>query len=349
MLVNREQFLRQLTSVQPGLSPREIIEQSSCFVFSEGEVGTFNDELCCRSPSLLENEVVGAVDAKPLMELLAKLPDEEVEITAGTGELLIKDKRGRNGVRMEVQIVLPLGSVDRPEAWSPLPEEFTTAIKMVSQCAGKDASDFASICVHFHPKWLEASDDTQIIRYRTKVGVSDSVCLRGESARSIHLLEPVEFAETPNWLHFRSHSGTILSARRHVEDYPSDDITAVLKSEKGAPMNLPKGLVEACEKASAFVKEDGKVLIDLRPGRLRFEGRGVTGWRQETLGPKKIQYDGPPLRFLIPPKLLAELVKTHNDCHVSEGKLRVDGGRFTYLMSLGMVEENGTEEETEVE
>ena len=45
--INRELFLEQLESVQPGLSTREIIEQSSCYVFRGGEVITFNDEIAC--------------------------------------------------------------------------------------------------------------------------------------------------------------------------------------------------------------------------------------------------------------------------------------------------------------
>ena len=37
MNVNRVEFLETLKKVQPGLASRENIEQSQCFVFSEGE------------------------------------------------------------------------------------------------------------------------------------------------------------------------------------------------------------------------------------------------------------------------------------------------------------------------
>jgi len=44
MKINRQEFLDSLEMVKAGLSPREFIEQSSCFAFKEGEVLTFNDE-----------------------------------------------------------------------------------------------------------------------------------------------------------------------------------------------------------------------------------------------------------------------------------------------------------------
>ena len=46
--IPREAFLRTLEAVQPGLDPTGAIEQSSCFIFKDGAVMTFNDEVSCR-------------------------------------------------------------------------------------------------------------------------------------------------------------------------------------------------------------------------------------------------------------------------------------------------------------
>jgi hypothetical protein len=66
--VNREVLLQQLESVQAGLSSREIIEQSSCFVFKDGNVVTFNDEVSCSRPCEL-GSFTGAVQAAPLLSI----------------------------------------------------------------------------------------------------------------------------------------------------------------------------------------------------------------------------------------------------------------------------------------
>ena len=47
MLIDRAKLLAALELVSPGLSPREILEQSSCVVFRGGRIATFNDEVAC--------------------------------------------------------------------------------------------------------------------------------------------------------------------------------------------------------------------------------------------------------------------------------------------------------------
>ena len=78
MKINREELLNQLESVQPGLSIREIIEQSSCFVFQDGKVITYNDEIFCSQKTPLK--IKGAVLAAPLIALLRKMVETEVDI-----------------------------------------------------------------------------------------------------------------------------------------------------------------------------------------------------------------------------------------------------------------------------
>ena len=67
-----------------GLSSKDNMEQSSCFVFRNGQVITYNGEICCTSP-LTNAEGVpfdcyGAVPAKTLLQTLRKSPDDEIEI-----------------------------------------------------------------------------------------------------------------------------------------------------------------------------------------------------------------------------------------------------------------------------
>ena len=56
MKIDREEFLKQLESVLPGYSTKEVIEQSSCFVFKKGRVYTYNDEIACSQTTSLKLE-----------------------------------------------------------------------------------------------------------------------------------------------------------------------------------------------------------------------------------------------------------------------------------------------------
>ena len=66
--------MHKLEAVSPGLATREAIEQSSCFVFKDGRVMTFNDEVACSIDCELGFD--GAVAAKPLRSAVWALEAE---------------------------------------------------------------------------------------------------------------------------------------------------------------------------------------------------------------------------------------------------------------------------------
>lgn len=335
MRVNRETFLRNLETARPGLSPRDIVEQSTCYIFRDGVITTFNDEVACTCPSGLDEDFSGAVPSKPLLAILQKLEEEEIDISVADTELVIKGKNRKVGIRLEQEIVLPFDSVEQPDKWQSLHPEFLQAIDVVHHCAGKDETQFEMTCVHIHPKWIEACDNFQMTRYMIKTGIKQPTLVRKEAIRHIIALGVTEFAETDTWIHFRN-GELVMSCRRYLEEYK--DYGKLLKVN-GQPAALPKGLAEAADRAEIFSSEnvdDNLVKIYLFPGKVRIKGQGVTGWYQET---KKIQYQGEPMNFLISPKLLQELTRKHNSCSISQDYLKVEGEKWTYVTVLGREEE----------
>lgn len=334
--VNREQLLNELESIRPGLSPKDIIEQSSCYVFKDGKVMTYNDEIACTLDSCLD-EIEGAVIAEPLISVLRKIPAEtvDIEVDEKTSSLLIKAKKRKSGIRMEQMILLPIDNVEKPKKWVTLPDEFSDAVDIVSQCAGHDETEFVLTCIHIHPDHIEACDNYQLSRYTMKTGIKKASLVRASSIKHIIDLGMIEFSESDTWVHFRNAGGLVLSCRRQLEDYMSLDKLLVCE---GSLTVIPKGLSVAVECADIFSSENAdnnQVTVDLSPkngGQLRITGEGASGWYKEV---KKLKYTGPAMKFKIAPKLLAEIGKRHNECVISIDRLKVDGGKFVYVSCLG--------------
>jgi hypothetical protein len=346
MKMNRGLLLASLTSVKAGLSPQETLEQSSCVVFGGGRVMTYNDEVACSAPTGLPEEYKGAVQSAPLVALLSRFPEEEVEVCVTRDEFLITGKRRTAGVRMDRTVLLPVDSVEAPEVWKPLPPEFTEAVGMVSQCVGRDKSQYHLTCVHLTPRWVEACDNLQLCRWRLRTPVGGNVLLGGEGVSQVVGLGVTEFGESKAWMHFRSPAGLVVSCRRYVEhDYP--DLTPLLEVG-GEPATFPRALAEEAGRAGGPAAEnsDNKfVMIELRPGRLRIRGQGVVSWYESRM---KVEYQGEPLRFFISPKVLGDLLKKHTDCVVAmggdgNGKLKVTAGNYTWLGCLAKPEEQEVE------
>lgn len=334
--IKREELLHQIEAVQPGLSPRDIVEQSTCVIFQDGKIQTYNDEIACSYKCALAQHMTGAARATSLISILRKLTEEDLTVEINDGEIIFIGKKRKVGINLEKEISLGMDVVEKPKKWIPLHEEFGEAVKLVHECAGKDANKFAQMCVHVHPNWVEACDDFQMARYKLDTGVKASTIVRKTSIKHITDLGMTEFSETPAWMHFRNPSGLVFSCRRFLDEYK--DITPHFKVQ-GEKTTLPKGLVDATSRAEVFSsenKENNFVFVDLRPGKVRIRSEGATGWFSEI---KNIQYHGSAISFYITPKLLIELTQRHNDCIINESRLKVKTGNFSYVACLGKPEE----------
>jgi len=330
MQINREEFLRVLQSVSPGLAQREIIEQSSCFIFIDGRVMTFNDEVCCSRDSPLP-ELHGALRAQKTLDLLSKLTEDELDVSMnedGT-ELLVKGAGRRSGLRMEAQVVLPVDSIEIPTEWRELDARFAEGVSLVHGCASTEMSQFVLTCVHIHPDYVEASDRFQIARFPIPTGFPQSILVRAQSLCKIIGYDMTMCAETGGWVHFKNPTGLVMSIRRHL-DSGYRDLSEFITPTGTSKVTLPGGLEEAVGRSNLFSSEksDGNVIkVSFRPNKLMIEGEGPSGWFKEQ---KPVAYEGQPVSFLIAPKLLIEVSKRSSECGISDNRLFIDGGKFLY-------------------
>lgn len=341
MKIQREDFLNDLNMVKPGLSPREFVEQSSCFVFREGTVMTFNDEVCCRKEVPLN--ITGAVQATTLLAILEKLEDPELKVRLNDDKELEFKGNGKGfGVTIEAEIFLPVDKVEMPEKWRPLPKEFTEAVGLVQHCVSTDESKFKLTCIHLHPDFIEASDNLQIMRVKIATGLKNPTLIRGTSLQHITHLAMDEICMTKTWVHFRNQAGLIFSCRRYDEEY--HDLSQFIKI-KGHSIVIPKGMSMASDRAAVFAAEKSgeplvNVCLDGSKGLMRLKGKGLVGWYKEI---KSVAYDGPYMSFFIAPDLLKHISERYSEAEIEEGKLKVSGGSWEYVTFLGDEEEEKEE------
>lgn len=344
MRIKRDELLRQLSAVAPGLSSKEVIEQSNSFVFRDGRVYTFNDEVACSVDCCLKLD--GAVPADPLVGLLRKLGEDELDVECtpssdGYAELVVKGNRRKAGIRMGTEITLPLEGIEQPGKWSKLPAGWTDAVTVAQQCVSRDESQFILTCVHLHPEWVEGCDNYQLVRYPMKTGLSSSTLVRGAALRGILSVDATEWSLTDTWLHFRGPSGLVLSSRRYADTYPN---CGSFLQVDGADTPLPKGLDGVVERASVFSNNSDDpypIKVEIRTGKLRLTGRGPNGWYNETRDLP--EYKGESLSFVVTPKLLLEIIKRADRCTVAPGRIAVKTENWQYVSSTGLPEPQAAE------
>jgi hypothetical protein len=356
--IPRQELLAALEAVEPGLSASDILEQSSCVVFRGGWVYSFNDEICTRVRGPLPPDLQGACHGKPVLDSVRRIKADAVDVWVADGRLWVAAGRQRAYARLETEILLPVGLVEKPAGWVKLHPDLLPALTMAHEFAGKDDSQYIFTCVHLTPEFLEACDSTQALRVKVPTGVREPILVRREAVKAVSSLGVTHMSETPGWVHFRAPARTeeddrspelCLSCRRHLEEY--DDLSANF-AFKGNKARLPKELVEAADFAGAHTEQnssDRLVDVWVKPGAVRVSGTGNTSGAEQWA---KCQYDGDELRFRIAPKMLARIVERYPECEITFNKLKASGGNWVYVTALGVPnqgEDEGGEEEIQAE
>ncbi len=328
MKVNRTKLLKQLEAVVPGLSRRGGVEQSGHFVFQNGKLLTYNDEVACVGKIDLDLE--GAVPSKELLGLLRKLVEDEIELKVDGGELKIAGTGRKAGIRMDAEIALPLDAVEKPGKWKKLPPDFWEAIKTASHVASTDESQFILTCIHLTSTYIEATDHFQLIRCKVESGL-DNVLLKAVALRSVTDMMLVGISETENWVHFHDKGGLVLSCRKYEGQFPKLDLHIKVK---GTKTSFPKGISDSISKAVLFSGEEklGESLlrIDLQPGKMRLSGQGPNGWYRET---SKVEYEGGSVSFSVAPNMLLDISRRADTYIIGKGRIKVTTDLFEYVSS----------------
>jgi hypothetical protein len=336
--VNREEFKAALNRVEAGLSSRPFIEQSTCYVFQDGWVSTYNEEISVTTETGLPDNLVAAVPSKPLLNVLDKIGCEQIKIDATASEFLITAPGHEIALRMQKEIVLPINEITLPAkgGWHNLPSDFGAAVEKVVGAAGTNTDEFRALCVRIHPEFIEATDRWQMCRYHLDTGVAEPFLVRAKSLEHLAKLDVTKIGTTKEWVHFRNKT-LMFSCRRHMEDYFDMDDQFDFT---GAKAVLPSGGVSAAEIAQSFCdsKDNDKALVRVSKNQMVVMSQGNDG---RSRSPLEMTYAGPDQEFRILPKMLIQLIRDNRDCEIGPFKLCVRGERWCYVTTLGKPESNG--------
>ena len=333
MKIETEVFKNALNVAKPALASKEIIEQTTSFAFIDGNVVTYNDEICIVVP-IKKVELEGVIKAEELYKFLGKIKDKEFDIQVTDTEVIMKAGRSKVGFALNKEILLPLEDVQIKDVeWKTLPEEFLKACKFAANSASIDMSDPKLTCVHITKEGIvEACNNHRLVVWNLKKKLPiETTLIPATAIREAILIFPTKIATGKGWVHFMNAEGTTISCRTFDDVYV--DTAGLLKGlEKTKKITFPTGLIPVLEKAEIFSQEqktDGSVSLTFKDGKLLIKSESTTAWFKETIG-----YDGDDeFSFSITPYLLKDILKESSVCSINKSILKFEG-QFTYVTSL---------------
>lgn len=337
MKTDRLELLTILESVKDGIAGKQVMEQTQCFAFQNGEVATYNDEISMSAslPEELE-ELEGAVVADELLKVLHKTKEDIVQVSAEDGELILSAGKFSAGVPLEEDVQLPLEETEFPDddEWEELPEGFVEALSMTRLSAASGASRPALTCVLLEGEYAVATDGMRLTRV-TMGGANfeEPVLVPVFAVPSILSIDPVEYAVSENWIHFAGSEDVFLACRIIAEQFPGIDKAVAVND--AVEVTFPEGLEDALDRAAVFAQgdfeQDRLITISLEGDKLLIESRGDHGWSKET---SKVLYDGKDMEFTIHPDLLQDLLKLDNSVMMNEDKLKFESEDVEHVVTL---------------
>ena len=338
---DRKELLSLLEAAKPGLADKELVQQTTSFIFSNEKLITFNDEISVVTDSPFGSDVEGAVPAKECMEMLARFNDKKVTVYSNESELRIEGKNKKIGIRLQQEIQAPITEVlefeNQDVEWGALPNNFNEIIDFVRFSVSTNTNKPLFNCVHFDKDIVESCDNYRMTRYFLEMPhFEEGFLIHYQNVRALLNYPRLEYyCLDDNWAHFLDENGLRISCRYRDDSFP--DVSALM-FEDGVPLTFPEGFREALSRSKVMVDTSHidyeKVDVTLDGNQIILESKNDSGWFKETL-----EHDHLPdidITFTINPRFLDQVVKKMGRAYFREDVDRIafHGDEFAHIIAL---------------
>jgi DNA polymerase III sliding clamp (beta) subunit (PCNA family) len=335
MKTNRQELLSILNKVRPGLAAKEIVEQATSFLFLDGQISAYNDDVLVSHPG--GDGLRGSVQSSQLISLLSKLSDDEIDIETTETEMVIKGGTSEAGLALQAEISerikAAMSDLVIEHEWKTLPDGFAEILQQACFAAGQDMTKPMLTCVHVTSQYAEACDNYRMARiaFPKRSRIKD-LLLPARNIQNLSQYTPTQYAQGIGWMHFKNADGVQFSCRTMEGQYP--DLSKLL-SVKGAEIQFPEDTLGALERSGVFLDDiaigNEACTVILSNDTLDVSAKGIVGWIKEKL---PMTYQGDKIEFQVLPKALQSILKKHPLAVVGPRSILFKGDGFSYCCSI---------------
>lgn len=307
--IKRQDFLDALSKVKPGLAKKEIVEQSTHFIFDKDRIWTYNDQIhICQK---FDSGLSGAVMADHFYKLLEKLPGDELSIAAKEGKIVLSiGDKIKSNIKIDPDIKIQPIQIPaiNSQKWEELPKNFHEAIVFSAFSASRNMIRPELCCIYVARGFAIGCDTFRGTRYILDSELKQEFLIPATAAAQLSKYNPYKVLYENGWLHFINKEKTTFSCRTIEEEYP-EQIWHFFDVE-GEEVKLPQDFLDAVGRAQVMITAD----FDLdQTVTLTMENNQVVCFSEGDYGDfyekADIEYDGPKLEIKVHPTFLKEILK----------------------------------------
>ena len=335
MEINKQKLINLLEELKPGLSNKEILEQSNTFGFINNKIVTYNDSISIQAP--IDLNLNGAVDALKFYQIINKIKPnkkENIVLELENDQLIIKSKKQKSGLIFQNECKLPLEEINLEGKWKKLPNLFKEVIKLVVTCCSNNYTRPILTCVYIDQNTIKAGDSTRVIKFTINTKFKTEVAIPKQTILHLLKYDITHYMLDENWIHFKT-DNIIFSSRIINEKYPNVNH---LFDVKGEELEFPDKIIESIEKAEIFsqtdLSDDTLIQIIINDNILTIKSENNLGWFEEKMKIKS----NINTTFYTNPKFLINILKTMKKCIITheedKERIKFTGDNWEHIIAI---------------
>lgn len=337
MEIEKQELIKILTMIKPGLSNKAIIEETTHFIFTGKQIVTYNDRICILYP--FKTDFSCSIPADQFFKILNGVKVDKIKIDFEEDKIKIKSKglnaslstmSGENIIEMISVIDIDKMKADKKS----LPEDFKEAITMCLFSVSKDLTNPAMTCLFINKNNIASTDDLRISEYAMKAKIKESILLPASSAVQLikYSFDEYSVSEDNNWISFFNKEGLCFCCRLIEGEFP--DYKGLIQDFESEEIELPKEIKSMIE--TAAISADGEtdiekeIEIKFEDGLILLKGQGKIS-KIETYSKAKIKDN---ITFKINPFFMSKIIDHTHSMFLGEGKALFKSGEFRHIIAL---------------
>lgn len=345
MIINRSALLDALKAVKPGLSTKEIIQQSMHVMFMGDCIATFNDAVSVLYP--FETDFKCSVNGDEFYKVLDGIKEDEVDVVLDGDTIKINSKKTKAGFstlvgeqeKVDVLVEKLLALTSKPKFFRTLPNDFVKGASLCMFSASKDMTTGVNCCVGVRKNEVFSTDSLRLSRYQMSSKVRDELLIPARDVFELVKYDVVKYGLSEGWVHFQTEDGVTFNCRTMKGEYPFDRIARFFKvpgNEVTLPEELRDVMKNAVVLAAGEVDIAKMVEVTIKKKTITCKSEKERGWMIKEVD---CDYKGKELTFNINPIFMVQVLESATTLSLAQGgeypdKAFLSSENFTHIIAL---------------
>ncbi len=313
MQVSKEELLKVLIAVKPGIAAKDFIEQATHAIFTGEEIATYNDSISIIYP--YKTDFACSVSGEEFYKIVASIKEDTLDLTVEDNQMRIKSKKTKAGLstivgenaKVEKLVVRIKETVSARRFWKSLPADFLNGVYLCMFNASRDMTTGVRCCVAVKDDRIYSVDNIRISRFIMQ-GKVNEMLIPARSAMELVKYKVTKYGISDGWIHFKTDDEVMFNCRTMIGDYPSiDHFFREPQNEITIPMEMQEVMKAAAVIAEGDVDIAKIVEVTIDKGEItcRSEDKGKK-WMEKTVDLEN--YKGRKIVFWVNPTFFSQVL-----------------------------------------